>query len=108
MRIFAAGVAAASMFYATLAFAAPQDFTLTNSTGHVIVTLNVAPADSDRWGPDILGREVLGDGEQAEITFDRDEEQCEWDVRVTYDDGTENDERGFNLCETTELEFTPA
>jgi hypothetical protein len=93
---------------ATAAYAAPQDFTLTNSTGHVIVTLNVSPSDSNRWGPDILGRDVLGDGESAEVSFDRDEDQCEWDIRVTYDDGTENDERGINLCETTDVEFTPS
>jgi hypothetical protein len=42
------------------------------------------------------------------VTFDRNEDQCEWDIRVTYQDGTENDERGVNLCETTEVEFTPS
>jgi hypothetical protein len=93
---------------ATAAYAAAQDFTITNSTGHVIVTLNVSPSNSSRWGPDILGREVLADGEQAEVSFDRDEDQCVWDIRVTYDDGTENDERGINLCQTTEVEFTPS
>jgi len=90
----------------TAAFAAQQDFTVTNHTGHVIMTLNVSPSSSTRWGPDILGREVLGDGEQAEVTFDRNEDQCSWDIRVTYDDGTNNDMRGVNLCEVSEVEFT--
>ena len=90
----------------TAAFAAQQDFTITNHTGHVIMTLNVSPSSSTRWGPDILGREVLGNNEQTEITFDRNEDQCSWDIRVTYDDGTNNDLRGVNLCETTEVEFT--
>jgi hypothetical protein len=90
----------------TAAFAAQQDFTVTNHTGHVIMTLNVSPSSSTRWGPDILGREVLGDGEQAEVSFDRNEDQCSWDIRVTYDDGTNNDMRGVNLCEVSEVEFT--
>ena len=103
-----AGALLATVFTATAALAAPQDFTVTNNTGHVIVTLNVSPSTSNRWGPDILGREVLANGEQAEVTFDRDEDQCVWDIRVTYDDETENDLRGVNLCETTEVEFTPS
>lgn len=88
------------------AWAAAQDFTLKNRTGHVIVTLNVSPSSSNRWGPDILGREVLANGEDAIVTFDRTESQCEFDIRVTYDDGTANDERGVNLCEVSEVEFT--
>jgi hypothetical protein len=103
-----AGVVAIAAVTATPALAfAPQDFTVTNSTGHVIVTLNVSPNDDNRWGPDILGREILPSGQQAEVTFDRNEDQCVWDIRVTYDDGTENDLRDVNLCETTDVEFTP-
>ena len=107
------GVIALATVAATPAFAlasifAPQDFTLTNSTGHVIVTLQVSPNDSNNWGRDILGQDVLASGEEAEVTFDRDEDQCIWDIRVTYDDGTENDLRAVNLCETTDVEFTPA
>jgi hypothetical protein len=105
---FIAGAFLAAAFAASAAWAAAQDFTVKNSTGHVIVTLNVSPNSSNHWGPDILGREVLADGEEAEVSFDRNEDQCIWDIRVTYDDGTENDERGINLCETTEVEFTPS
>ena len=103
--LFAAALLSVSL-YATAAWAAAQDFTLHNRTGHVIVTLNVSPSNSNNWGPDILGVDVLGDGEDAEVSFDRNQDQCVWDIRVTYDDGTENDERGINLCETTEVEFT--
>ena len=74
----------------------------------MIVTLNVSPSSSSQWGPDILGREVLANGEDAEVTFDRDEDHCNYGIRVTYDDGTANDERGINLCEITEVEFTPS
>lgn len=102
---FAAALLSVSL-YATAAWAAAQDFTIHNRTGHVIVTLNVSPSNSNRWGPDILGREVLADGESAEVTFDRNEDQCMWDIRVTYDDNTANDERGINLCEVSEFTFT--
>ncbi len=29
-----------------------------------------------------------------------------FDIRVTYDDGDTNDERGINLCEVSEFTFT--
>ena len=104
-KFWIVGALAASVL-ATAAYAAQQDFTITNHTGHVIVTLNVSPAGDDHWGPDILGRDVLANGEQAEVSFDRDEEECSWDIKVTYDDGTSNDLRGINLCQTGEVEFS--
>ena len=106
MRKFLIAGALLASVTATAAYAARQDFTVTNHTGHTIVTLNVSAHSDDHWGPDILGRDVLANGEQAEVSFDRNEDQCSWDIKVTYDDGTANDLRGVNLCETSEVEFT--
>ena len=106
-KLMMAGALLAAALTATAAWAAAQDFTLHNRTGHVIMTLNVSPSNSNNWGPDILGQDVLADGESAEVSFDRNEDQCVWDIRVTYDDGDTNDERGINLCETTDITFNP-
>jgi len=86
---------------------ARQNFTVLNRTGHVVVTLNVSASNEDSWGPDILGRDVLGDGESAEITFERGESQCLWDIRATYDDGDTTDMRGVNLCQVATVTLTP-
>ena len=86
---------------ATAAYAAQQDFTIVNDTGQVIMTLNVSPSDENQWGPDILGADVLATGERAEVSFDRAEERCEWDIRVTYQDGDTGAWAGINLCETS-------
>jgi Flp pilus assembly protein TadG len=106
MRKFLIAGALLASAMSTAAFAARQDFTVTNHTGHTIRTLNVSPNNDSHWGPDILGREVLADNEQTLVTFDRNEDQCSWDIQVTYDDGTNNDLRAVNLCETSEVEFT--
>ena len=71
-----------------------------------MATLNVSPTGDDQWGPDILGREVLANGESASITFPRGETQCQWDIRATYDDGDTTDARGVNLCELTTVTLT--
>jgi hypothetical protein len=102
-KILAASAAAASLLTATLAWAAPQDFDIHNKTGQAIITIQVGPSGEDEWGEDILGVDVLADGESGEVTFDRGEEACLFDIRVTYQDGDEGDWRQINLCETTDI-----
>jgi len=97
------GALLAAAFLAMPASAARQDFTVINNTGYVVVTLHVSPSSEPRWGPDILGREVLANGESAQVTFDRNEDICLWDIRVTYDDGDTGDWRQVDLCETSEI-----
>jgi hypothetical protein len=86
---------------------AQQNFTITNNTGHTVVTLNVSPSNENAWGPDILGRDTLANGESAQITFERGDTQCQWDIRATYDDGDTTDMRGVNLCEVATVTLTP-
>jgi len=86
---------------------AQQNFTVVNNTGHVVVTLNVSPSNENSWGPDILGRDVLANGESAAITFPRGETQCSWDIKATYDDGDTTDMRGVNLCTVATVTLTP-
>ena len=40
-----------------------------NKTGLTIVELYVSPTSDDSWGDDILGQDVLKDGEDVDITF---------------------------------------
>ena len=78
---------------------ARQNFSVVNRTGHTVMTLNVSPTTEDEWGPDILGSNVLQNGQTAQVTFDRAETQCNYDLRATYDDGDTTDMRGVNLCQ---------
>ncbi|HVQ07791.1 MAG TPA: hypothetical protein VMS43_05100 [Allosphingosinicella sp.] len=78
---------------------ARQNFSVVNRTGHTVLTLNVSPTSEDEWGPDILGTQVLQAGQTAQVTFDRAETQCNYDIRATYDDGDTTDVRNVNLCQ---------
>jgi len=98
--------AVAALAVSAAAYAAQQDFVVVNNTGQAILTLNVSPAEEDAWGPDILGVDVLAAGERGEVTFDREEDRCEWDIRVTYEDGDTGDWRGIDLCETAVVELS--
>jgi hypothetical protein len=106
MRRLAIAAAVAACALATAAFAGQQDFVIVNNTGQALLTLNVSPASEDTWGPDILGTEVLAAGERGEVSFANDEERCDWDIRVTYEDGDTGDWRGIDLCETAVVELS--
>jgi hypothetical protein len=85
---------------------AQQNFTVVNNTGHTVMRLNVSASNDNSWGPDILGRGTLGNGESAEVTFPHDTSQCMWDIRATYDDGTNTEMRGVNLCTVATVTLT--
>jgi hypothetical protein len=99
----------------TIAFAAlagaavgqnAADFTIQNRTGFIITIVNVSASDRNEWGPDIPGRELPADNEDAAVSFEREESQCIFDIKATYDDDTETDVRGVDLCQTSTVEFT--
>lgn len=83
-----------------------QDFTIINNTGQTVMTLNVSPSDQNSWGPDILGQNVLPNGQQGQVQFVRGQDQCNWDIRATFEGGQTGDWRNINLCETTTITLT--
>jgi hypothetical protein len=87
---------------------ARQNFTVNNQTGHIVVTLNVSASNDNNWGPDILGSQILQNGQSAEVAFGRNESSCLWDIRATYDDGGTTDVRQVNLCEVGTVNLIPS
>lgn len=91
----------APSFLATPAEAqtAKQNFTLVNRTGYELGELYVAPARTNAWGRDVLGKSTIEDGDSAEITFNNNTPGCIWDLKVVYtDDGSSALWRNIDLC----------
>ena len=84
-------------------FAGDQDFVLVNETGVEIHNLHVSPSDKNQWGEDILGKETLGDGETAKITFNPAEEAEKWDLRVADKDGNAIEWSDLNLLKISKI-----
>ncbi|MCX6557862.1 MAG: hypothetical protein NTW95_10600 [Candidatus Aminicenantes bacterium] len=79
-------------------YSADQDFTLVNATGVTIDEVYVSPVSAKDWQEDVLGEDVLEDGEKVDISFSRDEEVCAWDIMVKDTEGTEIYWRNIDLC----------
>ena len=83
--------------------AGDQDFILVNKTGVEIDSLHVSPADADKWGPDILGKDTLEDGQSVEIKFHEDVEAEKWDLRIEDKDGNAIEWEDLNLMKINKI-----
>ena len=66
----------------------PLDFTLNNGTSEVVVQLFISVPSTNDWEEDILGDQVVGSGDSVQVTIDDGLEDCQYDVKVVFDDET--------------------
>ena len=90
-----------SSTFAAPAWAGTQDFTILNNTGYPIAQVYVSASSKDQWEEDVLGRDVLPEGERTKIRFDSDEDACLWDLKVVYTDDESAEWQGINLCKVS-------
>ena len=105
MKTFLA-LAVVSLFlfgHRQIALAGDQDFTLVNKTGVEIHALHVSPADANKWGPDILGKDTLEDGQSVEIKFHEDAEAEKWDLRIEDEKGNAIEWEDLNLMKISKV-----
>ncbi len=87
----------------TPARAGDQDFTLVNKTGFDIHSVYVSPHNTDEWEEDVLGKDVLSDGDQVEIKFSRTAKGKIWDLKVSDQDGKGYVWENINLREVSKV-----
>lgn len=87
----------------TAAAQGKQDFTLVNKTGLVITELYVSPSNDDEWGEDVLGRDVLEDGQKVDIQFSRGDKACKWDLKIVDEDEDDVIWEDIDLCKASEI-----
>ncbi len=97
----------AAALFSTQALASDADFTLANATGYPIAELYVSAAHKDSWGPDILGKHTIGNGEAWKISFPKSSDVCVYDVRIVFeDDNSKVTWADLDLCEINKLTLT--
>ena len=92
-----------SLMMTMRANAANLDFTLKNRTGQTIRELYISPHTEDKWGEDVLGADVLEDGEETAISFDPAEEAEVWDLKVVISDTQSITWENLTLTEITKV-----
>lgn len=92
-------VLAVTMMFSSTAFAGSQDFQLVNNTGYDIYFVYVSPNNVNDWQEDVMGQDVLMNGDSVSITFPNSERASRWDIKAEFDDGSSLYWRNFNLNE---------
>lgn len=73
-------------------------FTLTNGTSQTIDMFYASPPSENSWEEDILGVDVLPPGETVTITIDDSREDCAYDFKAVFEDGTELAHSAVEVC----------
>jgi hypothetical protein len=80
--------------------------TVINRSRTPIVNFYIGPTTSDDWGDDLFtAGDPLAAGASTDIVFDRNEDVCVWDVKVTVQGGADHELRNINLCTTHEVVY---
>ena len=81
------------------AMAGSQDFNLVNGTGRAITEIYLSPTNPTSWEyQDELGpNKVLYPGQSIFLQFCQGDNRNFWDIRVVYDDGTDDYWRALDL-----------
>lgn len=80
--------------------------TVINRSRTPIINFYIGPTTSDDWGDDLFtAGDPLAAGASTDIVFDRNEDVCVWDVKVTVEGGADHELRNINLCTTHEIVY---
>ncbi|CAH2600430.1 conserved protein of unknown function [Rhodovastum atsumiense] len=78
--------------------------TIVNHTQVNVSELYVSPATVDQWGFDRLGESPLRAGGSLRIQLGRSRD-CLYDVKVIYEDASQEERRGQNICRSRQVAF---
>lgn len=104
IRLVAASLLSAA--FAAPAFAEDLQFELINQTSQVLDQFYASPSNTNEWGEDILGQDVLGAGESGTVTIADGSDQCEYDLKSVFQSGEEVVREAADLCETGSYTLT--
>jgi hypothetical protein len=111
-KFFLAAIPMAALLVAMFAMPAladPRDFTVNNNTSFVLTHVYVQSSDSNTWGDDIMGRDVLDSGTSVNVVFGAfDGTTCLYDVKVLGQAGQVGYLYKVDLCSVTNVTFSDA
>lgn len=91
--------AAAAALFAAPAIAEDLSFTLSNASSSPVNGFYVSHVGTSSWEENLLDGRVLPSGNSVSVTIADGRSTCEYDIKATFEDGSETDDRDINLCE---------
>ncbi len=89
----------------TASAASADSIVVINKTGYDLYYLQVSPSDSDEWGEDVLGDDVLLDGGNIKLDIDG-YDVCDLDIRAVDEEDDAYIIWSFDSCSGSKVVFT--
>lgn len=96
----------ASIGFAVPAAAADRHVDIINKTGMSMKHFYASVMSADSWEEDILGKDILEDGETFDADIDDGSGKCKYDFKAVFENGTSLVQRGINVCEVSTYTYT--
>ncbi len=90
----------------TGANAANRKVDIVNKTGMPMTHFYASNTGTNSWEEDILGQDVLDNGETFEANIDDGTGACRFDFKAVFSDGESLVRRGINVCQIGTFTYT--
>ncbi|WP_019994382.1 hypothetical protein [Aureimonas ureilytica] len=97
MRTFSIGLALV-LGLSVGARAADRRVDIENQTGETLTHFYASVTSTDDWEEDILGADMIEDGETFNIDIDDGSGSCRYDFKAVFEDGDVLMKRNINVC----------
>ncbi len=89
------------------AFAQDVSYEIVNNSGLALMEFYTSVADEGSFGDDLLAAQVLASGEATTVTIPDGGANCDRDLRILFEDGSEMYDR-VNVCDTASYTLSPS
>ena len=90
---------------ATVASATDYRVRIHNDTGYTLYKFYSTNSGAKKWGSDVLRNTTLANGAAVTLNFANDDGYCVFDFRAVFEDGTELQRGGVNVCEVSDYYY---
>ena len=90
---------------ATVVSATDYRVRIHNDAGYTLYKFYSTNSGAKKWGSDVLGKGTLANGAAMTLNFDNADGYCVFDFRAVFEDGTELQRGGVNVCEVSDYYY---
>jgi len=87
------------------AFAAEKRILFINSVDQQIKRIHLAPAGTNKFGPNLLDKWKLKPGKKVDIAVPHDQGNCRWDLKYVVRDKMAYTIKDVDICKAVEIEL---
>lgn len=96
---FAGLVAAVTLILTAPAMAEDLDFKLINTSSSGVVGVFVSHTGTSQWEENLIDGGVLPSGNQIDVVIADGRDVCDYDIKVSFQDGTSLEDYNLDLCQ---------